>query len=52
MLCAFIPYLGIHVMLPILVSILYILYKRKSMTGTIAIRRNGTRRGDRHADAT
>lgn len=52
MLCAFIPFLGIHVMLPILVSILYILYKRKSMTRTIAIRRNGTRRGDGHADAT
>jgi len=31
MLCLFIPFLGIHFMLPILVAALYILYKRKSL---------------------
>jgi len=52
MLCVFIPFLGIHFMLPISVSILYILYKRKTMSGKIVTRRNETRGGSGHADAT
>lgn len=52
MLCMFLPFLGIRFVLPILVAVLYILYKRKNLTGTIAGLRNRTGRGDGHADAT
>jgi amino acid efflux transporter len=52
MLCACLPFLGIRFMVPVLVAIVYILYKRKRLTEQIAVRRNVAGRGDGHADAT
>ena len=52
MLCAFIPFLGIRFVVPILVAVLYILYIRMRTKGTIAIRRKVAERGEGHADAT
>jgi len=52
MLCMFLPFLGVRFVLPILVAVLYILYKRKDLAGTLASLRNRTGRGGGHADAT
>jgi len=53
MLCAFLPFLGIRFMVPMLVAMLYIvyMYMGKRVTGRVPIRRDGAGSEDGHADA-
>jgi amino acid efflux transporter len=52
MLCLFVPFLGIRFLLPILVAVVYMFYKRKRMVEKIEALRNETGEGDGHANAT